>query len=102
MVVEGDGPCYKLKDLLGETGVPGLSDGRYTVRAFGRSIFKPDFLESIEDQSDESEFSLAFTKYCSQGRHDCLLLNGRPIDVGTRVSYQYFWKQWESILTGTL
>ena len=102
VVVEGDGPCYKLKDLLGETGVPGLSDGRYTVRACGRSIVKPDFLESIEDKSDESEFSLAFTKYCSQGRHDCLLLNGRPIDVGTRVSYQYFWKQWESILTGTL
>lgn len=102
VVVEGDGPCYKLKDLLGETGVPGLSDGRYTVRAFGRSIFKAAFLESIEDDSDESEFSLAFTKYCSQGSHDCLLLNGRPIDVGTRVSYQYFWKQWESILTGAM
>ena len=100
--VEGEGPCYQLKNLLGETGVPGLSGGRYTVRAFGRSIFKPDFLESVEDHSDESEFSLAFTKYCTQGKHDCLLLNGRPIDVGTRVSYQYFWKQWESILAGAL
>ena len=102
VVVEGEGPCYRLKDLLGETGVPGLSDGRYTVRAFGRSIFKPEFLESVEDDSDESEFSLAFTKYCTQGVHDCLLLNGRPIDVGTRVSYQYFWRHWESILTGAV
>ena len=100
VLVEGDGPCYKLAGLLGETGVPGLSDGRYTVRAFGRSIFQPAFLESIEDNSDESEFSLAFTKYISQGRHDCLHLEGRPLDVGTRVSYQYFWDQWESILTG--
>lgn len=98
--VEGEGPCYRFKELLGETGVPGLSDGRYSVRGFGRTVFKSAFLESIEDQSDEAEFSLAFTKYVSQGRHDCLLLNGRPMDVGTRVSYQYFWKLWESILTG--
>ncbi|MFA7482872.1 MAG: sugar phosphate nucleotidyltransferase [Vulcanimicrobiota bacterium] len=102
VVVEGEGPCYQLKELLGETGVPGLSDGRYTVRAFGRSIFKADFLESIEDQSDESEFSLAFTKYCSHGWHDCLHLKGRPIDVGMKIGYQYFWKHWESIHTGTL
>lgn len=100
--IEGEGPCYKLNGMLGETGVPGLSDGRYTVRAFGRSIFKPAFLELIEDQSDESEFSLAFTRYCTEGVHDCLHLKGRPLDVGTRVSYQYFWKQWESILTGSL
>lgn len=98
--VEGEGPRYRFKELLGETGVPGLSDGRYSVRGFGRTVFKAAFLESIEDQSDESEFSLAFTKYVSQGRHDCLHLEGRPIDVGTRVSYQYFWKLWESILTG--
>ncbi len=98
--VEGEGPCYHLKELLGETGVPGLSDGRYSVRGFGRTVFKSAFLESIEDQSDEAEFSLAFTKYISQGHHDCLLLEGRPIDVGTRVSYQYFWKLWESILSG--
>lgn len=100
IMVEGEGPCYTMTELLGETGVPGLSDGRYTVRAFGRSIFRPEFLESVEDDSDESEFSLAFTKYSTQGEHHCLLLNGRPIDVGTRVSYQYFWRQWESILSG--
>jgi UTP--glucose-1-phosphate uridylyltransferase len=100
VVVEGDGPCYRLKELLGETGVPGLSDGRYSVRGFGRTIFKPAFLESIEEESDEAEFSLAFTKYISSGEHDTLLLDGRPIDVGTRVSYQYFWKIWESILSG--
>lgn len=100
VVVEGEGPCFRLKELLGETGVPGLSDGRYSVRGFGRTVFKADFLESIEDESDEAEFSLAFTKYISQGRHDTLLLEGRPIDVGTRVAYQYFWKIWESILSG--
>lgn len=102
VVVEGEGPCYRLKELLGETGVPGLSDGRYSVRGFGRTIFKPAFLEGIEDESDEHEFSLAFTKYISEGQHDTLLLEGRPIDVGTRVSYQYFWKIWESILTGAI
>jgi hypothetical protein len=101
VVVEGEGPCYRLKELLGETGVPGLSSGRYSVRGFGRTIFKPAFLESIEDQSDEAEFSLAFTKYISSGQHDTLLLEGRPIDVGTRVSYQYFWKIWELMLAGT-
>ncbi len=100
VVVEGEGPCYRLKELLGETGVPGLSDGRYSVRGFGRTIFKPAFLESIEEDSDEAEFSLAFIKYISQGQHDTLLLEGRPIDVGTRVSYQHFWKIWESILSG--
>jgi UTP--glucose-1-phosphate uridylyltransferase len=98
--VEGEGPCYRLKELLGETGVPGLSDGRYSVRGFGRTVFKAAFLESIEDQSDEHEFSLAFTKYISEGLHDTLMLDGRPIDVGTRVSYQYFWKIWELILSG--
>ncbi len=101
VTVEGEGPCYQLTGLLGEQGVPGLSDGRYSVRAFGRTIFKATFLESIEEESDESEFSLAFTKYMSSGRHDTLLLDGRPIDVGRRISYQYFWKIWESILTGT-
>lgn len=99
-VVEGDGPLYHLKELLGETGVPGLSDGRFSVRGFGRTIFKAGFLETIEDQSDEAEFSLAFTNFITQGWHDCLLLSGRPLDVGTRVSYQYFWKLWESILAG--
>ncbi len=101
VTVDGEGPCYRLTGLLGETGVPGLSNGRYSVRAFGRTIFKAAFLESIEEESDESEFSLAFTKYMSSGRHDTLLLDGRPIDVGTRVSYQHFWKIWESILTGS-
>lgn len=101
VTVEGEGPCYRLTGLLGEQGVPGLSDGRYSVRAFGRTIFKAAFLESIEEGSDESEFSLAFTKYVSGGRHDTLLLDGRPIDVGLRISYQYFWKIWESILTGS-
>lgn len=102
VVVEGEGPCFRLVDLLGETGVPGLSDGRYSVRGFGRTIFKTAFLEGIEDESDEHEFSLAFTKYISSGHHDTLLLDGRPIDVGTRVSYQHFWKIWESILTGSV
>lgn len=100
--VEGEGPVFQLKELLGETGVPGLSDGRYSVRGFGRTIFKAAFLENIEDESDEHEFSLAFTRYISEGRHDTLLLDGRPIDVGTRVSYQYFWKIWESILSGAV
>ncbi len=98
--VEGEGPLYRLKEFLGETGVPGLSDGRYSVRGFGRTVFHAEFLETIEDQSDEAEFSLAFTNYITQGRHDSLLLSGRPLDVGTRVSYQYYWRLWESILTG--
>lgn len=102
VVLEGDGPCYKLEGLLGETGVPGLSDGRHTVRAFGRSIFKPKFLESVEDLSDEPEFSLAFTKYISQGVHEVVRLDGRPVDVGTRLSYQHFWKQWDSIRSSIL
>lgn len=97
--IEGEGPCYHLKSLLGETGVPGLSDGRFTVRGFGRMILKPEFLETIEDEPEEQEFSLAITRYISEGRHDALLLDGRPIDVGTRVSYQYFWKIWESLLS---
>ena len=99
-VVEGEGPRYKLQELLGETGVPSLSDGRYSVRAFGRSVFSSVFLDSIAEDSDESEFSLAFTRYIGEGQHDCLLLDGRPLDVGTRLSYQYFWKLWESILSG--
>jgi UTP--glucose-1-phosphate uridylyltransferase len=100
--VEGDGPLFKLTELLGETGVPGLSDGRYSVRGFGRTIFKTSFLEQIEDESDEPEFSLAFTRFISEGVHDTLLLDGRPVDVGTRVSYQYYWKIWESILSGAV
>lgn len=100
MLVDGDGPCYHLKELLGDAGVPGLSDGRFSVRGFGRTIFKSSFLETIEDNSDEPEFSLAFDRFIQSGHHDALLLDGRPIDVGTRVSYQHFWRIWESTYSG--
>lgn len=98
--VEGDGPIYRVTALLGETGVPQLSNHRFSVRGFGRTVFAPDFLEQISADSDESEFSLAFTRFMAQGDHDVVMLDGRPLDVGTRVGYQHFWKLWEPITAG--
>ncbi len=98
--VEGEGPLYRLQSLLGETGVPGLSDQHWSVRGFGRTVFSSAFLEQIDEESDEAEFTLAFTRFLAEGRHDVVHLEGRPIDVGTRIGYQHFWKLWEPITAG--
>lgn len=97
---KGKGPLFRLKGLLGETGVPGLSTSRHSVRGFGRTVFSPRFFHHISDDSDETEFSLAFTRFLSEGAHDVVMLEGRPLDVGTRVGYQHFWRLWEPITAG--
>lgn len=98
--VTGEGPVYTLVGLLGETGTPQLSNRKRSVRGFGRTVFSATFLEQIDENSDESEFTLAFTRFLAEGRHDVVHLEGRPIDVGTRVAYQHFWKLWEPITAG--
>ena len=96
----GSGPVYEMTGLLGETGVPQLSSDNVSVRGFGRTVFSPKFFEQIRHHSDESEFSLAFTRFADQGRHEVVMLDGRPVDVGTRIGYQHFWKHWDSITAG--
>ncbi|MBI3926748.1 MAG: NTP transferase domain-containing protein [Armatimonadetes bacterium] len=93
--LEGEGPRYRVAGLLGERDSPRLSDEHHTVRGFGRTIYRRDFLQQVRDRG----FGPAFLAQLPHGRHHAVVLDGRPIDVGTLGGYQHFWSLWEPVRT---
>lgn len=77
--VRGEGPLYEIL---------GLRDEESGLRGFGRTILAESFFEALEADPGDASFGRAFRRHLLTGRHRGLLLQGRPLDLGTRAGYR--------------
>jgi UTP--glucose-1-phosphate uridylyltransferase len=81
--ITGPGPVYQVKEVLDEARSTSL-------RAFGRTIFAPEFLDLLPEGGDESDFGRCFQAFLRAGDHSCLKLEGAASDLGTMQGYLHF------------
>lgn len=79
--LRGEAPLF---DVLG------VSDEEGELRGFGRTILKPSFFDCLEDDPADAGFGRAFTRFLGSGLHRALLLQGAPVDLGTRAGYRHY------------
>jgi UTP--glucose-1-phosphate uridylyltransferase len=88
MLLQGQGPVFEVGGVLAEEdslpGAPGQ------VRAFGRTVLDPSFLELLGADPTDAAFGRAMEAHLRQGRHRALLLEGSPVDLGTMEGYRYY------------
>ena len=80
---EGEGPRYRLLGLGKEEGL---------IRAFGRTIYSREFLDTIPEKTTDGSFGSIFLDWIKNGRHEAVVLEGEPADLGTLEAYVHYQK----------
>jgi len=80
---EGDGPCYRMTGIGKEEG---------PLRGFGRTVYTREFLDFIPEETNDSSFGPLFLEWLEIGRHEVVILEGEPADLGTLDGYVHYQK----------
>lgn len=78
---EGEGPVYR---------VLGFGSEESRIRAFGRTVYRPEFLDSIPPDSHDSSMGPVLQRWLQTGRHEAIILKGKPADLGTLEGYLHY------------
>lgn len=81
---EGRGPLFRMLGIGEEEG---------PIRGFGRTVYRPEFLETIPEGTDDTSFGPLFLKWISRGVHEVLIVKGKAADLGTLAGYVHYQKE---------
>lgn len=80
---EGSGPRYRMLGIGAEEG---------PLRGFGRTVYSREFLDFIPENTTDGSFGSLFLDWISTGRHETVILEGEPADLGTLDGYVFYQK----------
>jgi NDP-sugar pyrophosphorylase family protein len=80
---EGSGPRYRVLGIGREEGL---------LRAFGRTVYSREFLDTIPEKTHDASFGQIFLDWIKSGRHEAVVLQGTPADLGTLDAYVHYQK----------
>lgn len=81
--LRGEGPLFDVVGVLPD-------EAPSELRGFGRTILSEAFFDSLEADPADASFGRAFAKHLRTGVHRALLLQGAPVDLGTRAGYRHY------------
>ncbi|MBN9420728.1 hypothetical protein ABS71_09635 [bacterium SCN 62-11] len=76
---DSEGPT--VKGLRGEQG---------DLRGFGRTIYAPEFFQTIPEDSQDGDFFRIVSNWMQKGVHEVVTLQGEPADLGIMAGYLHY------------
>ena len=70
--------------------VTGLTGEQGSWRGFGRTIYSPEFFETIPNDSQDGDFFRIISHWLQTGTHQVVSLQGEPADLGIMAGYLHY------------